>query len=44
MRRLFARCLADDKSLEEALEDIISQKASGGYEGNKAGQEEEEED
>ena len=38
------RCLADDKSLEEALQDIISHKVAGGYEGNKPGQEDEEEE
>ena len=38
------RCLADDKSLEEALQDIISHRAAGGFEANKPGQEDEEED
>jgi hypothetical protein len=34
------RCLPDEKALEGALQDIIANKAAGGYEGNKPGQDE----
>ena len=43
-KRCLVRCLADDKSLEGALQDIINHKVAGGYEGNKPGQEDEEEE